>query len=148
LVNRLEQILSEHVPPAWAGVVRAGGPEVLSVQPIYDHAVSSFVTDRVVLVGDAATLSRPHTGSGATKAMQEALAFEAAGLAHESWAEILAAFNAARCPAGTELVENSRLLGQGLVEHCPDWTAMSSVEVEQYVASLMTGSLYMLPSGR
>lgn len=147
LVNRLEQILAEHVPPAWAAVARAGGNDVVSVQPIYDHAVPSFVTGRAVLIGDAATLSRPHTGSGATKAMQEALAFEAAGRAHQSWAEILAAFNADRCPAATEVVANSRLLGHGLVEHCPDWTGMSGEEVERYVTGLMTGSPYMPPLG-
>jgi hypothetical protein len=48
LTNRLDQILDDHLPPAWAAVITAGGPEVLSVQPIYDHAAPSFVRDRII----------------------------------------------------------------------------------------------------
>ena len=147
LADRLEQIIDEHLPPAWAGVVRAGGPEVLSVQPIYDHAVRSSVLGRLVLVGDAAALSRPHTASGVVKAMQEAAAFETTGSAHDTWPEVLAAFDAERCAAGTQVVELSRLLGHGLVEQCPDWAAMSLDEAQQFIASLTAGqTIYMQPS--
>ncbi|HEV8628554.1 MAG TPA: monooxygenase [Acidimicrobiia bacterium] len=147
LADRLEEILDRHLPSAWTDLVRTGGPDVLSVQPIYDHAVPAFVTGRVVLVGDAATLSRPHTAGGVTKAMQEALAFEAAGSTHGSWPQLLAAFDAARCPVATEIVEASRLLGHGLVEHTPDWTAMSEQQAEQFIAGTIAGrNLYMQPS--
>lgn len=147
LVARLEQILEEHLPPVWAAVVRAGGPDVLSVQPIYDHAAPTSVRDRVVLVGDAAALCRPHTASGAVKAMQEAVAFEAAGSAHGTWPEALAAFEAERCPAGAEIVEISRLLGQGLVERSPDWASMTNEQAELFITSLIAGhTLYMQPS--
>jgi 2-polyprenyl-6-methoxyphenol hydroxylase-like FAD-dependent oxidoreductase len=139
LAGRLEQILDEHLPRAWAAVVRAGGPDVVFVQPIYDHAVARCVQGRAVLVGDAAALSRPHTGSGATKALQDAMAFEDAGVAHGSWAELLAAYDAERCPAGAALVETGRQLGRGLVEDTPGWASMSAEQVETFVAGLVTG---------
>ncbi|MGH9009216.1 MAG: NAD-binding protein [Acidimicrobiia bacterium] len=145
LADRLKEILEEHLPPAWAELVTAGGSAVLFVQPIYDHAVPNLVTGRVVLVGDAAALSRPHTGSGATKALQDALAFEDAGLAHGSWPEILAAFDAERCAASTGIVETGRLLGRGLVEHTPDWAAMNGEQVEQFVTDLVAGRWVYLP---
>jgi 2-polyprenyl-6-methoxyphenol hydroxylase-like FAD-dependent oxidoreductase len=145
LVERLEQILTEDLPPAWAELARIGGPDVLSLQPIYDHVVPSLVTGRVVLVGDAATLSRPHTAGGATKALQEALAFETAGSAHDSWPKILAGFDAERCPAAAQLVESSRLLGHGLVERTPDWTALSDEEAEHFISGVMA-PLYMQAS--
>jgi len=147
LIERLKQIVDAHLPPAWADLVRAGGPEEISVQPIYDHAVPSFVSGRTLLVGDAAALSRPHTASGATKAMQEALALETAGSVHDSWPALVAAFDAERCGEATELVETGRLLGRGLVEHTPDWAAMSTAQVEQFISALIAGrSLYMQPS--
>jgi 2-polyprenyl-6-methoxyphenol hydroxylase-like FAD-dependent oxidoreductase len=147
LADRLEEIVGQHLPRAWADLARTGGPDVLSVQPIYDHAVPTFVTGRVVLVGDAATLSRPHTAGGATKAMQEALALEAAGSTHGSWPELLAAFDEARCPAATEIVETSRLLGYGLVEQTPDWTAMSEQQAKQFITGVIAGrNLYLQPS--
>jgi 2-polyprenyl-6-methoxyphenol hydroxylase-like FAD-dependent oxidoreductase len=117
------------------------------VQPIYDHAVPNFVLGRVVLVGDAATLCRPHTASGAVKAMLEAVTFEAAGSANDTWPEVLAAFDTECCPAGKEVVEISRLLGRGLVEHPPDWANMSSAQAQQFITSLIAGrTLYMQPS--
>jgi len=147
LADRLEEILDEHVSPGWADLMRAGGPDVLSLQPIYDHAVGRFVHDRVVLAGDAATLCRPHTGSGAVKAIQEAIAFEAAGSAHDTWSEALAVFDAERCGAGIEAVETSRLLGQGLVERCPDWASMSTAQAQRFITGLNAGrTLYMEPT--
>jgi 2-polyprenyl-6-methoxyphenol hydroxylase-like FAD-dependent oxidoreductase len=140
LAGRLDEIVGEHLPPAWAEVVRAGGPGVVFVQPIYDHAAPTFVAGRVVLAGDAAALSRPHTGSGATKALQDAVAFEDAGRASGSWPEILAAFNAERCAAGTGLVESGRQLGGGLVERTPDWAAMTPGDVERFVTGLAAGA--------
>ena len=147
LVERLEQILDEHLPPAWAALFRAGGPEVLSVQPIYDHAAPRFVRDRICLAGDAAALCRPHSASGAVKAMQEAVALEAAGWAHKTWPEVLAALEADRLPAATEAVEISRLLGHGLVERTPNWASMTCEEIERYVTGLIAGhTLYLQPS--
>ena len=147
LAERLEQLVDEHLPPAWAALIRVGGPEVLSVQPIYDHSAPSVVHDRVILAGDAAALCRPHSASGAVKALQEAVALEAAGSAFETWPEVLAAFEAERCPAGTETVEISRLLGHGLVGNTPDWAAMTCEQAERFITSLIAGhKLYMQPS--
>jgi 2-polyprenyl-6-methoxyphenol hydroxylase-like FAD-dependent oxidoreductase len=147
VVERLDQIVDRERPPAWADVVRASGPDGLSVQPIYDHAVASFVSGRVVLVGDAAMLSRPHTASGLTKALQEALAFETAGATCDAWPKALAAFDAQRCPAATDLVETSRLLGRGLVEQTPNWTAMDKGEAEHVIVGLIAGRRsYIQPS--
>lgn len=38
-----------------------------------------------MLIGDAATLSRPRTGSGATKAMQDVRLLEALSAEHATW---------------------------------------------------------------
>lgn len=146
LVDRLAEIVAG-LPPVWADVVRAGGPEVMSVQPIYDHECSSFVSGRVLLVGDAATLARPHSASGAVKAIGEALALERLEAVHDSWPELLAALDSDRCLVARELVETSRLLGRGLVEHTPDWAAMSTQQAEQFITGLIAGrSLYLQPS--
>lgn len=69
----LDHLLDEHFPPYWAEVVRLTDAKFLSVQPIYDEAISTYVSGRVLLIGDAGTITRPHTASGATKALQDAL---------------------------------------------------------------------------
>ncbi|MGQ0467317.1 MAG: FAD-dependent monooxygenase [Sporichthyaceae bacterium] len=146
LLAVLDRVVDAQLPPAWAALVRASETRDVSVQPIYDHVVPSFATGRVLLVGDAAALSRPHTAAGATKAMQDTLALEATGAAHRSWPDLLAAFDRERCPEATALVETSRLLGRGLVEDTPAWATMSEAEVERYATSLVAGrAVYVQP---
>ena len=44
------------------------------LQPIYDVSSDQIAFDRVVLMGDAAFVARPHVGMGVTKAAQDAMA--------------------------------------------------------------------------
>lgn len=66
----------------------------ISIQPVYDVVCPSYVdhpttksssqpqahTPRLVLVGDAGTTARPHTASGSSKAMQDALSLQHLGV--------------------------------------------------------------------
>jgi 2-polyprenyl-6-methoxyphenol hydroxylase-like FAD-dependent oxidoreductase len=82
------------------------------LQPIYDLTVPKMAEGRVVLVGDAAFVGRPHCGMGVTKAAEDAralaqcLSTEAVGIA-----QALAAFDAARRPIDTKVVTHARALG-------------------------------------
>lgn len=81
------------------------------LQPIYDLTVDRMARGRVVLVGDAAFVGRPHCGMGVTKAAQDA-----AVLAEvlDQTADIPAAlerFNALRCATNTHVVNHARALG-------------------------------------
>ena len=62
----------------------------ISIQPVYDVLCPSYVDrpttsstqahPRLVLVGDAGTTARPHTASGSSKAMQDALSLQHLGV--------------------------------------------------------------------
>jgi 2-polyprenyl-6-methoxyphenol hydroxylase-like FAD-dependent oxidoreductase len=79
-------------------------------QPIFDMESSRTVFGRVVLVGDAAFVARPHVGAGVTKA-----ALEAASLAEAASADDLAAglrrFEREQVPFGAGLVALGRAEG-------------------------------------
>jgi 2-polyprenyl-6-methoxyphenol hydroxylase-like FAD-dependent oxidoreductase len=84
------------------------------VQPIYDLAVSRMVFGRIVLIGDAAFVARPHVGAGVTKAVQDALALADALDAGETWPAALAGFERSRLDMGQRIVDRTRLLGASL----------------------------------
>lgn len=87
--EHLDKLRATVIPPPLRPLF-AGDRDTVSVQPMSDEAVDHHVSGRVALIGDAATLARPHTGSGATKAMQDAMLIETHGAKSDDWDQLLA----------------------------------------------------------
>ncbi len=139
---QLEQLLGDHIPPRLRPVFSSPRDEV-SIQPIYDEAVDTYTRGRIALIGDAATLSRPHTGSGATKALQDARLLETLGASHSEWESLLAAYDEDRSRSGQALVELGRRIGRDQVERTPPWHTMTPADFEAWTAGTLSGqSLY------
>jgi 2-polyprenyl-6-methoxyphenol hydroxylase-like FAD-dependent oxidoreductase len=83
------------------------------IQAIYDLASPRLVLGRVILLGDAAFVARPHAGMGVTKAALDAAAL-ADAFARPDRAPALAAWEADRLRYGRALVERARWLGEYL----------------------------------
>jgi 2-polyprenyl-6-methoxyphenol hydroxylase-like FAD-dependent oxidoreductase len=114
--------------------------EDVSIQSIYDQMADSYVKDRIVLIGDAGTVTRPHTGSGATKAMQDALTLERLGQEYSEWEPLLAAYDADRTAAGVSLVELGRRIGRDQVEQTPPWGEMSPDDFDAWTKGTLSGA--------
>ncbi|MER5638995.1 FAD-dependent monooxygenase [Kitasatospora sp. NPDC002227] len=127
-----QQLVDAYFPPFWQEVMRRTPAENTFVQPMYDMAVPRFTEGRLALLGDAASIARPNTGSGAIKAVQDAAALERALRTHDSLDEGLAAYSAERAPIGRATVELGRSLGRAQVLETPDWPAMDQAEVERW----------------
>jgi 2-polyprenyl-6-methoxyphenol hydroxylase-like FAD-dependent oxidoreductase len=139
----LDEYLDRYFPPWLASVIRLSDPDEVSIQPIYDDILPSYVADRVLLLGDASTVTRPHTGSGATKALQDAIALQRIARAADSWEEVLAAYDDERAAAGNTLVDLGKRIGRAQVEHTPDWASMTPADFEAWTAATLSGeSLY------
>lgn len=83
--------------------------------PIYDHASPQMVFGRVVLIGDAASVGRPHMGFGVSKAAEDARALADALVAHDPDIDAgLAQFEAVRQPIGERVMRHGRKLGTHL----------------------------------
>ena len=113
--------------------------EQLSIQPIYDETVDHYTAGRIALIGDAATLTRPHTGSGATKAMQDARLIEELGAEHRNWAPLLDAYDADRSAVGATLVDLGRRIGRDQVEQTPPWADMTPADFNAWAAGTLGG---------
>ncbi|TFF33331.1 FAD binding domain-containing protein [Mucilaginibacter psychrotolerans] len=98
-------------------------PEILSarvqqtqnpfVQVIVDMAVPKMYEGRVVILGDAAALVRPHTASGTAKAYEDALALAAALTDHSNIASALKQWNSVQLQHTAELISYGRQLAKG-----------------------------------
>ncbi len=83
--------------------------------PIYDHSSPRMVFGRVVLIGDAASVGRPHMGFGVSKAAEDARALADALAAPDADVDAgLAAFEAVRQPIGERVMLHGRKLGTHL----------------------------------
>jgi len=94
------------------------------IQAIYDLASPRLVFGRVILIGDAAFVARPHAGMGVTKAALDALTLAAALASPEAGA--LAEWERARLRYGRAVVERARWLGGYLSAPAPapeTWSA-------------------------
>lgn len=78
---------------------------------------------------DAAGVSRPHTATGAVKALQGALCLERVLREGPELSAALERYADEHSAAGAHLVELGRRMGRALAEDVPDWPAMGQDEV-------------------
>lgn len=140
LTDWLRALVADHFPPFWAGKVLGTPAETTFIQPIYDLVVPHYTSGRMVLVGDAASVSRPHVGAGSVKALQDATALEAAWNAGDDWKDVLERYDAARGPVGSAMVALARRMGSTQVENTPDWAAMHQPEFDAWWQDQNSGS--------
>lgn len=103
------QAAREVLAPQFAEIVEK--TEQLFFQPIIDLESQRLAFGRVVLLGDAAFVARPHCGMGVTKAMGDAVALADQLQAHSSLDEALAGYESQRLAFGHFIVEHARALG-------------------------------------
>lgn len=81
------------------------------LQPIFDVASEQIAFGRVVLMGDAAFVARPHVGMGVTKAGQDAMVLAQSIARLGATPDAALAYQAQRLPAGKRIVARGRHLG-------------------------------------
>lgn len=140
LTDHLRALVAEHFPPFWADKVLGTPAETTFIQPIYDLAVPHYTSGRMALVGDAASVARPHVGAGSVKALQDATALEAAWIAGESWKDVLERYDSGRGAVGSAMVALARRMGSTQVENTPDWSAMGQPEFDAWWQDQNSGS--------
>ena len=137
-------LLAERFPPAIRDLVGRSAHEDVSMQPIYDSIVDTYVGPRTLLIGDAGTMTRPHTATGATKALEDALALEDLTQDESDLAEVLRRYDERRCDTAKTVSEIGRRIGQAQVTATPDWAAMSGADFEAWHKAILSGDrLYL-----
>ncbi|WP_330241104.1 FAD-dependent monooxygenase [Streptomyces sp. NBC_00525] len=140
LTDWLRALVAEHFPPFWAAKILGTPAGTTFIQPIYDLVVPHYTSGRMALVGDAASIARPHVGAGSVKALQDATALEAARTAGDDWKDVLERYDAARGPVGSAMVALARRMGSSQVEATPDWSAMDQSGFDAWWQEQNSGS--------
>jgi 2-polyprenyl-6-methoxyphenol hydroxylase-like FAD-dependent oxidoreductase len=96
------------LPTSLAAAVAA--TEQPFVQGVFDYETPLMANGRMVLIGDAAFVARPHTAMGVAKAAGDAMAL-VAHLSRRPVVEALRAFHEERRPVGASIVAYGRRLG-------------------------------------
>ncbi|WP_431999970.1 FAD-dependent monooxygenase [Streptomyces sioyaensis] len=130
LYAHLRHVTGELLPPYWGGLVELTPRQELFLQPMYDYTAPRYTAGRLVLAGDAATIARPHTGAGAVKALQDAVALEAALRALSERPDALEAYGTERGGTGRSMVELGQRLGRTLVQATPDWRTLDQAGLD------------------
>ncbi|MFJ7253926.1 FAD-dependent monooxygenase [Streptomyces sp. NPDC098085] len=133
-------IAEEHFPAEWADIVARGEHAAQALHPVADFVVPRAAEPPFLLAGDAASVTRPHTASGAVKALGDALCLERALRGSSSAAEALVRYADERSAEGARLVELGRRLGRELVECTPDWPAMGPADVDAWSRGTLNGA--------
>jgi 2-polyprenyl-6-methoxyphenol hydroxylase-like FAD-dependent oxidoreductase len=107
----LRREAEKRLAPSFAEVVRLAPHPFIQV--IYEVEATRLVFGRVVLVGDAAFLARPHVGMGVTKAAGDAMALAEAldDADSDRRDDAFARFECRRLEFGKQVVGRSRYLG-------------------------------------
>jgi 2-polyprenyl-6-methoxyphenol hydroxylase-like FAD-dependent oxidoreductase len=133
------EVFAEAMPPYWRELLRRVCPESVLMQPIYDVVTQACAAGRLGLVGDAATVARPHTGGGVAKALQDAMTLQSALGQGLDWTDALRAYDEQRSPSNRSLVELGRTLGDATVLNAPDWRQMDTEQFASWWAAVMAG---------
>ncbi len=110
LIAEIREDASRLLAPHFAEVVHR--TERPFIQPVFDVETPTMSFQRVVLVGDAAFVARPHLGMGVTKAAGDAIALSSALEENSGDCDAaIARFDRSRCEFGTAAVARARHLG-------------------------------------
>jgi 2-polyprenyl-6-methoxyphenol hydroxylase-like FAD-dependent oxidoreductase len=95
--------------PQFVEIVELASQPLL--QPIYDLESPRMAFGRVVLIGDAAFVARPHVGAGVTKAAEDARELAKALQQTMDVPQALSRFEDARLAVGRRIIQRARHLG-------------------------------------
>lgn len=136
LLDHLETVLSDQLPPYWAEAIRTTPHEDVFIQPMYDLEAPAFARGRLLLLGDSGAVSRPHAGAGALKAVQDAATLAQLWPQATDLDDLALRYDAARRPAGHSVVALARRIGQAQVSSVPDWAALEEPELLAWLETL------------
>jgi 2-polyprenyl-6-methoxyphenol hydroxylase-like FAD-dependent oxidoreductase len=134
LIDEIKRAAKDRLPPSFSDTLMAIPRPFFT--PIYDHFSPKMVFGRVALIGDAASVGRPHIGMGVAKAAADAQTLaEVLRAASVPLEQALAKFEKDRLEVGLKSVERGRTLGEYLltphhadsVAHDSRWEEFHSV---------------------
>lgn len=132
----LKTAAGDRLPRFYAGIAQAAVDTY--AYAIGDCQVPSYARGRICLAGDAGSFARPHTGTGAFKGVNDAIALREALTSGRALGVALDDWGRERAEANNKLVQFGNQLGQALVKEIPDWSCMDEAAMERWFNAIVT----------
>merc|ERR1711959_170931 len=91
----------------------------IAQHPVWEFAANRVVSGRIVLMGDAAHMASPRTGSGAYTAMLDAVALGSAIRSEGSLDKALHSYNGGAVKRAQQLLHKSQMAARQFAPHYP-----------------------------
>jgi 2-polyprenyl-6-methoxyphenol hydroxylase-like FAD-dependent oxidoreductase len=134
--QHLHQMVEKNFPDEIAKMITQTKQPFL--QAIFDLQIPDFVFKKTCFIGDAATVLRPHTASGVTKAIHDSISL-AKTFEQNHLLQSLSDWNDSQKKNREQQSALSKAMGEGLVTHQPEWDKMNSESIESWWSQLMSG---------
>jgi 2-polyprenyl-6-methoxyphenol hydroxylase-like FAD-dependent oxidoreductase len=135
ILKEMRSDARELLSPQFAEVVER--TRMPLIQPIYDVLSERIVFGKVVLLGDAGFVARPHCGMGVTKAAQDAHALYDALQRSPDLGSALIAYEADRLPVGQKVVGHAHALGAYMQAQIASEEERVAAETYRSIAAVM-----------
>ena len=132
----LKTAAADRLPRFYAGIAQAAVDTY--AYALGDCQVPNYAQGRICLAGDAGSFARPHTGTGAFKGVNDAIALREALTSGRALDAALDDWGRARAEANNKLVQFGNQLGQALVQEIPDWSRMDEPAMERWFNGIVT----------
>lgn len=142
--DHVHALAREFFPDRWQEAILVADEQEMAVQPVRDLTLATTAAYPLLLAGDAGTITRPHTASGAVKALEDALLLEDLLTSGLPLTEALRSYGTLRANAGNLLVEVGRAIGRDQVESTPYWHEMTVERMEEWANGTLDGYVHYL----
>ena len=131
------QRLSLKFPKIFTDIIR--NTQAPFIQNIVDIKIPNLRKGHICLLGDAACISRPHTASGATKALSSALLLQEQLNSHDNIEAAISVWEKQQLESEIKLYELGQIFGKALVTEVPSWQTMTPKKMEEWWNAVMSG---------
>ena len=133
----LRELAAHYGPPHMADVVKRTTKPF--IQHIYEINLPYLRQGRILLLGDAGILTRPHAASGAIKALQAVFLLRNLMQQEDSIDEVLTHWNQQQLESEQLIYRLGQSFGQALVEQAPPWNEMNADKMEKWWDAAIQG---------
>lgn len=135
----LDTLAKTHFPKAIADIVL--GTAHPFIQVIQDFQIDPYPDDRLLFVGDAAATLRPHSASGVTKALSNAIELYQllSSNPNTDFPVLFKQWKVSQQKTNAEEVAKAKKMGEALIMNPPDWQTMNQSSMDAWWAKVMLG---------
>ncbi|KTD48948.1 6-hydroxynicotinate 3-monooxygenase precursor [Legionella rubrilucens] len=144
----LHALAKAHFPSVIAEIVHQTTHPFIQV--IFDSQITAYPDNDLLFVGDAAATARPHSASGVTKALGNAIDLHQLLLSNpdKDLFPLFSQWKDKQQKTNAEEVDKAKKMGDALISNPPDWSGMDQKSMDVWWTQIMLGHTWLLHKPR